>query len=137
MTDINSVFPAPGHSEYANTFPHIVFSDPISSWERKLPAAANSDIFNSTLWLALLALTEDELTLSDQELADQRLSNLGISAKNQGPIYAFETTAGRFRDLGNVGILSALKPTSQPVTLPDTAKDTVLSAIYYWSQISS
>ena len=123
VTDIHSVFPAPGHSEFANTLPHIVFSDPILPWEKKLPAAANPDIFNSTPWLALLAFTEDELKLSDQELADQRLSDLGISAKNQGPTCAFETTAGRFRDLGNVGIPSALKPTSQPAMLPDTAKD--------------
>src|SRR5436190_2166304 len=33
VTDIDSVFPTPGHSEHANTLPHIVFSDPILPWE--------------------------------------------------------------------------------------------------------
>ncbi|KAF2498803.1 hypothetical protein BU16DRAFT_536795 [Lophium mytilinum] len=88
--DIHSVYPAPGHSDYWNTLPHIVFNDSALPWER-IPGQqyVASKGVNRVPWLALLVFTHDELE------ADPGL--LGTSG-SQSTTSCTRTTADELRD---------------------------------------
>ncbi|WYZ36282.1 hypothetical protein EsH8_XII_000032 [Colletotrichum jinshuiense] len=60
---IKSVYPPSGYPVAVETLPHIVFSDPYLPWER-LATSARQTATHRVPWLALLAFSEDELTLT-------------------------------------------------------------------------
>lgn len=128
VNDIDSVFPAPGHSEHANTLPHIVFSDPILPWERKLGDGSKTDEFNSTPWLALLTFTEEELKLSDAEIS---ALDFKPGPRTPTPTLSFDMTAKELMDVGPKGFNSALNLTGDRGHLPNGSRDAdPVSAIF-------
>ncbi|EHK22038.1 uncharacterized protein TRIVIDRAFT_180219 [Trichoderma virens Gv29-8] len=64
---IKSVYPPAGYPVAVETLPHIVFSDPYLPWER-LATSARQTATRRVPWLALLAFSEDELTLAPGDL---------------------------------------------------------------------
>ncbi|KAL8683140.1 MAG: hypothetical protein Q9186_000853 [Xanthomendoza sp. 1 TL-2023] len=57
---IHSLYPPPGHSDYSNVLPHVVFNNSSLPWSIS-PSRSEPD----APWLGLLTFTEDELTSSD------------------------------------------------------------------------
>ncbi|KAF3764017.1 hypothetical protein M406DRAFT_261691 [Cryphonectria parasitica EP155] len=67
---VKSVFPPPGYTAAVETLPHIVFSDPYLPWERQATATKQTTT-SRVPWMAVLAFTEDELLLpQDQRTGD-------------------------------------------------------------------
>ena len=59
---IHSVYPPPGHSDYWNTLPHVLFIDPETPWLFESPFKPGDP------WLALVVFTHDELYLPSSTL---------------------------------------------------------------------
>ncbi|KAL8802319.1 MAG: hypothetical protein Q9182_003897 [Xanthomendoza sp. 2 TL-2023] len=75
---IHSVYPPPGHSDYSNVLPHVVFNNSSLPWSMS-PSRDEPD----APWFGLLTFTEDELTSSDAflNLKTTRLTNTPTFAK--------------------------------------------------------
>jgi hypothetical protein len=74
VTHIHSVYPAPGHSDYGNTLPHVNFSTPNAPWEIQVDDSWNKgNPLSKTPWLAVMSFTEDELRLDKETLGSLSL----------------------------------------------------------------
>lgn len=92
-SDIHSVYPAPGQSDYARTLAHVVLSRPTTLWERDI-RVNHADVpakQNRLPWLAVLSFTEDELVLDQQAYLslgftedDGRATGLGAISTKAG-----------------------------------------------------
>ena len=74
---IYSFYPPEGHSDTTDVLPHVIFNDPEFPWERigSIDAAQSGRPLgdrdwqrNRTPWLAVLVFTQDELSLTPNEL---------------------------------------------------------------------
>ena len=59
---IHSVYPPPGHTDYWNVLPHVLYSNRQVPWMMDFESGKNQP------WLALLVFTHDELTLWPDDL---------------------------------------------------------------------
>lgn len=100
--DIHSVFPAPGHGEYGNTLPHVVFKNPELPWERSV-SSRSPDSFNKIPWIALLTFTADELLVSGEDLKGWQMH------PQQSPTYTNSVMAGHLREPTAPGLLSPVQ----------------------------
>ncbi|KAI1114240.1 hypothetical protein F5Y14DRAFT_451211 [Nemania sp. NC0429] len=100
--DIHSVFPAPGHSGYGNTLPHVVFKNPELPWERSV-SSHKPDSFNKIPWLAILTFTADELLVPIEGLRRWQMH------PQQSPTYTSSVTAGHLREPAAPGLLSPVQ----------------------------
>lgn len=100
--DIHSVFPAPGHSGYGNTLPHVVFKNPELPWERSV-SSHKPDSFNKIPWLAILTFTADELLVPGEDLRRWQMH------PQQSPTYTSSVAAGRLREPATPGLLSPVQ----------------------------
>ena len=100
--DVHSVFPAPGHSECANTLPHIVFNDAALPWERSV-STTSPDSFNTIPWIALLTFTEDELNVPAEDLTRYQMQ------PQQGSTYTASVKAGDLREPTDAGLISPVQ----------------------------
>jgi hypothetical protein len=69
---VHQTYPPQGHGDHSEVLPHIVFNDAHFPWERdistKESVASVPPPRNLTPWLAVLVFTEDELTLTPEQL---------------------------------------------------------------------
>ncbi|KAF2467763.1 uncharacterized protein BDR25DRAFT_327037 [Lindgomyces ingoldianus] len=82
---VRSRFPPDGYGAPVETLPHLVFNDPHLPWERVGSSVSSKDVKehrNSVPWLALLVFSQDELVLTDKELADM----FGQSSSVEKPV---------------------------------------------------
>ncbi|KAL7947491.1 hypothetical protein V8C42DRAFT_287691 [Trichoderma barbatum] len=118
--DVHSVFPAPGHSEYANTLPHIVFNNPELPWERVV-SHASADSFNKSPWVAVLTFTEDELNVPPDDLKRWRIDT------EQGPAHANSVKAGDLREPNAPGLVSPVQHIEREFNDNDTTECILIS----------
>ena len=121
---INSVYPPPGHSDYWNVVPHVLFNDSKVPWMFK---GTEEDTPTSPFpWLALLVFTEDELTPTEDQLTT--ISGK-IGTTERTPTFAYNL---QVKDLvGLSGIVS------QPVPESSSNDATPVQAIFLQSSLYS
>ncbi|KAK4445282.1 hypothetical protein QBC34DRAFT_358586, partial [Podospora aff. communis PSN243] len=74
VSHVHSVYPAPSHSDYGNTLPHVNFSTPNAPWEIQVDDSWNQgNPLSKTPWLAVMSFTEDELRLDKEALGSLNL----------------------------------------------------------------
>ncbi|KAI0876876.1 hypothetical protein GGS24DRAFT_197578 [Hypoxylon argillaceum] len=99
---IDSVSPAPGQSEHANTLPHVVFKNAELPWERPFSSASVTS-FNRMTWIGLLTFTEDELEVPTEYLRKWKMT------PHQGVTYTSSVKAGDLREPKASGLLSPVQ----------------------------
>ncbi|KAF5540892.1 hypothetical protein FNAPI_10413 [Fusarium napiforme] len=105
QTDIHSVYPSPGHSAYAETLAHIVFTHPTIPWERSIVSASEQGSNNRMPWMGILTFTEDEMLLSKEAWTQAGFSEKdgktgnALEPSSQGVV---SLSAGEFKNNGAV-----------------------------------
>lgn len=95
---IHSVYPPPGHSDYSNVLPHVVFNNASLPWSM---SPSDSEGESSAPWIGLLTFTEDELTASDAALSAQ------LSPLTNSPTFTKLLTVSQLNDLLWNGLASS------------------------------
>lgn len=95
--DLHSVYPAAGHSAYARTLAHAVFSHPATPWERDITDGEKCG-FNKLPWVGILSFTEDELVSDPAEYQRLAFEDDEVSAE-YGSV---SVKASRLAELQNV-----------------------------------
>ena len=95
-----SVYPPPGHSDYWNILPHVLFNDPETPWLFETPW------LDGDPWLALFVFTHDELLVSDDSL-----DNIAFPIKTVNPNVKFAQNTNMSIPMTNVDFKS-LAPSS-------------------------
>jgi hypothetical protein len=109
QTDVHSVYPAPGHSDYGETLAHVVLSHPTIPWERDVTNGSDQGGNNRTPWMGVLTFTEDELLLTPQAWTDAGYSATDpVTGKERKPSGqgVITLTAGEWKN--NASVATAL-----------------------------
>ena len=114
---IDSVYPPPGHSDYSNVLPHVLFNDLQAPWSIQMPDYKGMP----QPWIGLLLFTEDELTLLDTASKPQVTTINATLTKDlkslRTPTLAYNLTIKDLSDLGS----SSASGVASPVQATDTA----------------
>lgn len=92
---IHQIYPPQGHEDDPRVLPHITLKDWMLPWEQKPNDTAATKVLDDQIarvpWLALLTFTEQEIGLSDQEMAGLCL---GDATRQNRATMAVTTTIG-------------------------------------------
>jgi hypothetical protein len=115
--------------------PHIVFSDSHLPWERSV-YDDESDLNNTTPWLALFPFDVNHPTIPELRLTDDQLSAvraaLGQPDLNPGPAFSFSSTVQKFVNLPKptpaASTSAATGAIGPQIWIPDYSRDDMYKA---------
>lgn len=115
---INSVYPPPGHSDYSNILPHVLFNDLQAPWSISMPDYKGMP----QSWFGLLLFTEDELTLLDTTASPQ-ITNINTTLTKdlkslRTPTLAYNLTVSDLAALGSAPASGVASPVQATDTAP-------------------